>query len=422
MRRLVLCVIVLAAPAVTLAADWSRFRGPNGSGEVVDPAVPVQWTKTQNVLWSVPVPGKGNSSPVVVKGRVFVQSASDDGKTRSVYCIDATTGATKWSKTYPASAARVHAKSSLASCTPGSDGERVFFILWDGDRLTARAYDLDGTELWQHVLGGYVSQHGAGMSPVPFDGKVFINYDQDKTKDKSNVATPNPARLVALDAATGSQAWVADRKAFRACYSSPLVRPLPGGKSEVVVATTAGITGYDPASGAVNWDFEWKFDGQALRNVGSPLLIGDVVVAISGDGSGSRHMIAISAGPNPKLLWEKKKDTPYVPCPLTRGGYLYWLTDSPTGSLATCCEVRTGKIVWSERVFNKPVSSSPVLVGDTVVAVAEDGKAVAFKADPAGFEKVADSTLGEAVFASPAVADGRLYVRGAQHLFCIAAK
>lgn len=419
MRRLVLCLSVVTAQVSLLAAaDWTRFRGPNGSGEVAEP-VPVEWSKTENLLWKVPVTGRGVSSPIVVKGRVFVQSASADGTGRTVYGFDAKTGAQKWSKTYPGKKVGTHAKNSLASSTPGSDGERVFFILWDGAQVDVRAYDLDGNDLWQHKLGGYVSQHGVGMSPVAFGGKVFINHDQDKVKDKTNIETPDPARFLALDAATGSQAWVADRKAFRACYSSPLVRELPGGKTEVVIATTAGVTGYDPATGAVNWDYEWKFDGMALRNVGSPLLAGDVIVAISGDGSGSRHMIALTAGPNPKLLWEKKKDTPYVPCPLVKGDHLYWVTDA---GLAVCAELRTGRVLWDERVFSKGVTASPVLVGDTVFAVAEDGKAVAFKADPAGFEKVAGSDVGEAVLASPAAADGRLYIRGAQHLFCIGTK
>ena len=402
-----------------LAADWTRFRGPNGSGAIEDAAVPTTWSKTENVLWTAPLPG-GHSSPIVVKGRVFLQSTSADGNARTLHALDAATGKPVWTKTLPAHKAATHAKSSLASSTPGSDGERVFFIVWDGDRLTVRAYDLDGKDLWTAPLGGYVSQHGAGMSPVAFGGKVFINYDQDKDHPKTKAETPNPARVVALDAATGSIAWTADRKPFRACYSSPLVRELPGGKSEVIVASTAGLTGYNPDDGHVNWNWDWHFNNpQALRTVGSPILAGGVIVAISGDGNGSREAVAVEPGKSAKKLWEKVKDSPYVPGPLVHGEHLYWITDA---GLAMCFELRTGKLVWSERAFNRAISSSPLLVSGNVVAIDEGGTAVVFKATPAGFEKLAENALGEAVFATPAVADGKLYVRGAKTLYCIGKK
>lgn len=412
MRRAVILLLPLL-----LAADWARFRGPNGSG-IAEAAIPTSWSKTENVLWTAPLPG-GHSSPIVVKGRVFLQSTSGDGKARTLHAIDASTGRSVWTKSLPAHKVPTHAKSSLASSTPASDGERVFFIVWDGDKLTVRAYDLDGKDLWAAPLGGFVSQHGAGLSPVAFGGKVFINYDQDKDDPKTKVETPTPARVVALDAATGSIAWTADRKPFRACYSSPLVRDLPGGKTEIIVASTAGLTGYNPDDGHVNWNWDWHFDGQALRTVGSPILAGNVIVAISGDGNGSRAAVAVEPGKAAKKLWEKVKDTPYVPGPLVQGEHLYWITDA---GLAMCFELKTGKPVWTERAFNRAVSSSPVLVAGNVVAVDEGGTAVVFKATPAGFEKVSQNELNEAVFASPAVADGKLYIRGARTLFCIGKK
>ena len=147
--------------------------------------------------------------------------------------------------------------------------------------------------------------------------------------------------------------------------------------------------------------------------------MGDTVVAVSGDGDGSRCTVAVTAGVGSHMLWEKKKDTPYVPGPLLKGEHLYWITDA---GIAMCAELKTGKVVWSERAFTKAISSSPILLGDNILAIAEDGKAVVFKATPHGFDKVADNEFGEAVFATPAVANGRLYVRGAEHLFCIMKK
>jgi outer membrane protein assembly factor BamB len=165
----------------------------------------------------------------------------------------------------------------------------------------------------------------------------------------------------------------------------------------------------------------WKFNGASLRTVGSPVPAGDVVVVPSGDGNGSRSMVAVTPGPSPRMLWGKVKETPYVPAPVAKGDHLYWVTD---GGLATCADLKTGKLLWSERAFpnlskGTYVHASLLLAGDAVVAVAETGEAVVFKASPAGYEEVARNALGEAVSATPAAADGRLYIRGAGHLFCI---
>lgn len=405
MFRTVTALSLIAAGAAA-AADWPRFRGPNGAGVADDPATPVKWAKT-DVLWKTPIPGVGHSSPIVVGDRVFLQSASPDGKQRFLVSVKVADGKIAWARDIEAKTAKTHKKNSLASSTPASDGERVYACVWDGSAVTVVAYDFDGKRVWSHALGEYGSQHGAGMSPVVHAGKVFVNFDQD-----------GAAEVVALDAKSGRKAWSASRKAYRACTSTPIVRDLPGGKSEVVVSSTAGVSGYDPETGNVNWNWEWKWDGgkQALRTVASAVVAGDAIVTASGDGSGTRSTVAVTPGDKPKLVWEKTKDTPYVPCPVAKGEHLYWIRDD---GFATCAEAKTGNVVWSERCFSKAVSSSPILIGDVVLGIAEDGKAVAFKASPAEFERVGESSLGESVFASPAASGGKLYVRGGEHLFCI---
>ena len=226
--RFVLLAVLGTAYCVlsTSAADWPRFRGPNGSGVVDGPTPPLKWSATENILWKAPVPGTGHSSPIVVKGLVFLQTSSDDASKRTLLCYDAATGKLKWSKSVPGRKTPVHAKSSLASSTPASDGERVFVLFWDGRVVTLHAYGLDGTELWSASLGGYISQHGVGMSPVAHGGKVFINYDQDNPdhagpkgeKPKLDGPPPeNPAEVLAFDAGTGAKVWTATaRRSARA--------------------------------------------------------------------------------------------------------------------------------------------------------------------------------------------------------------
>lgn len=410
MIRTVIALTLLLSPTLSPAADWPRFHGPNGTG-MAEPNTPVEWSAP---AWKVPIPGNGHSSPVVADGRVFLQSASEDGKTRTLYCIDAKTGAVKWTRDVPGGLGHIHAKSSLASSTPAVDGGRVFSLFWDGSACRVHAYDLDGKLEWQVPLGDFTSDHGAGLSPMAFGGKVFVNYDQG-----AKLENPGPAELIALDARTGSIAWHAPRKGFRACSTTPTVRELPGGKHELLVCSTAGLTGYDPNTGKVNWEWTWKFDGMALRTIAGTLEVNGTIYAFAGDGGGARSAVAVVPGASPRLVWEKRKGTPYVPSPVVKGEHLYWLTDD---GQAVCAELKTGNPVWDERVFNRPVSASLILAGDKVLAVAEDGKAVAFRAVPTGYEKLAEMNLGEAVFASPAAADGRLYVRGSDHLFCFAGK
>ena len=394
---LLLLAFSLQPSALSPDGDWPRFRGPNGSG--VGPAVGLGFGD-EAVKWAVPLPGKGHGSPVVADGKVFLQSATSDGSKRHLLALDAATGRTVWDKTVAGGAGHTHAKNSLASATAAVDAGRVFFLVWDGQAVTLRGHAAaDGKELWDVPLGGYVSQHGFGISPLAADGRVFVNFDQDGS-----------AVLLAFDGATGKKLWSADRKPFRANSAMCLLH-----KGTLVATSTAGLTAHDPATGKVAWDWAWPFDGMALRTVGSPVLDGDTVIAVAGDGGGSRSTVAVAAGAKPKLLWQKTKDVPYVPGPIASGRHLYFVTDA---GLAACADLTTGDIVWQERAFSKAVSASPLLAGGAVVAVAEDGTILAFKASSDGFEKLAEGKLREPVFASPAAAGGRLYVRTATKLVC----
>ena len=388
-------LVFIACLVLCLAADWPRFRGPNGTGVADAPATLLQFDPAKPRFKVELPPGYG--SPIIAGNLLFVQSSRADGSDRTLHALDAATGTEKWTKSRPGKKARVHRKNSLATGTPAADDTRVYEIVYDGVDVQLVAYTHAGAEVWVADLGPFKSQHGPGLSPVVHGGKVFVNLDQD-----------DDARMLAFDAATGQSAWNATRKAFRACYAAPLVRTLPGGKSEIIATSTAGLTGYDPDSGQVNWNWDWPFDGMALRTVSSPVLVSDTIIATAGDGGGSRSTVCVKPGPMPKLVWEKRRDAPYVPSVLVAGEHLYWLTDA---GVAMCVEAATGKIVWSERLFNGSVSASPVMAGGAILAIAEDGSCVTFRATPAGFEEIATAKLGATVIATPAVAGGRLYVR-----------
>jgi outer membrane protein assembly factor BamB len=387
------------------ASEWPRFRGPNGTGIASSEDIPVTWDE-QSVLWKIELPGAGHSSPIVWGGRVFLQTASTDGKERSLLCLSATDGKQIWSAEIPGTRGRAHQKNSQASSTPATDGERVYAIFWDGKELGLSAYDFQGKLTWKRNLGPFKSQHGPGTSPIVHDGRVFIANDQDGT-----------SVVQAFDARSGEPLWQVARPAFRACYSTPFVLAPQGAAAQLIVSSTAGVTSYEPQTGAEQWRWEWKFDSSPLRTVASAIYANGLIFAISGDGSGARHAVAVKAGAADKSqspVWENKKTMPYVPSLLAAGDYIYYAHDR---GLAGCCAAKTGETIWTERLGG-PVSASPVLIDGNVFAASEDGNVYVFRAAPS-FTLLAKNSLGEPMLATPAVANHRLYVRTADHLYCI---
>lgn len=407
-RLLLLSLLALAlALAPSAAGDWPRFRGSNGTGTSPDPLPPID---ARAPLWKVAIPGKGVSSPVIADGKLYVQSATDDGSKRLLVALDAATGKALWTADMPGQNTKRHAKNSLASGTPAVAADRVFCVSWDGEAISLHAFSTAGKPLWQQPLGTFVSQHGPGHSPAVYGNLVYVNVDQD-----------GAAVLKAFDAATGEPKWAVERKPYRACYSTPFLLERPGKPAVLVVGTTAEVTGYDPASGKVVWAHPHGWSGglKPLRAVAAPVWAGGRVVCSFGDGDGSRYMTGIDPdAPPPAKAWDLRKGGPYVPCLLAADDLVFWIGDKGT---AACAEAATGKVLWEERVSDKDVTASPVLAGGEVFAVNEAGRWFVWKAGRE-FELVRKGEVGEPVLASPALAGGRLYVRGDKHLFCFGPK
>jgi outer membrane protein assembly factor BamB len=427
-RRWLLAALVLPfVPAAVLAGEpekhWERFRGPNGSGTSNDKNIPLKFGVNENLIWKAELPGVGNSSPIVWGKHIFLHAASKDGKQRSLICLDAADGKVRWQKSIPAQTAKIRLDSSLASSTPTTDGKAVYVSFWDGKGIIVSAFDFQGELLWSKELGPFNSQHGAGASPILYKDKLLFANDMDKDDFHTKVPNARPSMLIALDKLTGKLVWETPRTAERACYSAPFLLQRPGQKEpELVVTSTTAVSGYNLENGARLWEAKgWQepFGKGPLRTVASPALVGDILCVCSG-GDAGRYAIGLAlpgAGSSDpaQRVWENRKDLPYVASPLARGEHFYFVNDA---GLAGCCVARTGKRVWFERLAEAGFYASPLLIDGKMYAASSVGDVYVFAAEPT-FRLLARNELGETIRATPAVADGRLYIRGDRHLFCI---
>jgi outer membrane protein assembly factor BamB len=404
-------------------ACWDRFRGPNGTGTTDDKDIPLTFGANENLIWKVALPGAGNSSPVVWGERLFLQSAGDDDKQRSLLCLDTADGTIRWQKSIPAEPAKIRADSSLASSTPTTDGKAVYVSFWDGKDILVAAYDFRGIALWSKNLGPFNSQHGAGASPILYKDTLILANDMDKDDFTTRVPNARPSMLVALDKRTGRLLWETPRVAERACYSAPFLLHRPGRREpELIVTSTTAVTGYDLETGAKLWEATgWQKDDVRvpMRTVASPALAGDILCVCSGGDAGRFAVGLALPGPGstdaPRRVWENRKDFPYVPSPVARGEDVYFVNDA---GFAGCYQARTGRRVWFERLAAAGFHSSPLVINGKVYATSIAGDVYVFAAEPT-FRLLARNELGETVRATPAVAGGRLYIRGERHLYCI---
>jgi outer membrane protein assembly factor BamB len=424
MARVMRTLVLIASLGALAGADnWDRFRGPNGTGTTDDKDIPLTFGTNENLLWKVALPGAGNSSPVIWGKHLFLQAASSDGKLRTLLCLDTADGRIRWQRSIPGGPAKIRGDSSLASSTPTTDGEAVYISFWDGRDILVAAYDFQGEKLWSKELGAFNSQHGAGASPILYQDKLILANDMDKDDFYTKVPNERPSMLIALNKRTGRLLWETPRVAERACYSAPFLLDMPGHKTPVLVVTsTTAVTGYDVETGAKLWEAKgWQEHAVKvpMRTVASPALAGGTLCVCSG-GDAGRFAIGLALpGPNdkgvPERVWENRKDFPYVPSPLTRGEHVYFVNDA---GFAGCYHARTGQRVWFERLADGGFHASPLLIDGKIYASSIAGDVYVFAAEPT-YRLLARNELGETIRATAAVANGRLYIRGDRHLYCV---
>jgi outer membrane protein assembly factor BamB len=393
-----------------LARNWPMFRGPGGLGVSSAKNVPIQWDgKTgEGISWKVPVPLPGRSSPIIWGNRVFLTGATKDA--RAVFCFDAGTGKLLWQQAVSVKASGQTGEPSeftgFAAPTPATDGLRVYAIFSNGD---IAAFDLAGKQLWARNLGFPDSSYGMSSSLTAWKGRVIVQYDQGDANDKKS-------SLIAIDGATGQNAWVVPRP-VDASWTSPILIDV-GGQKQLVTSANPVTIAYDPADGSELWRAESAL-GKDLAT--SPAFAGNVVmVASKADSSVQKSIVGISpggaTGPAGHIVWTGEKVDADVPSPLGVAGH--FLVVHSTGD-AVCCDAANGKEVWRQKLNAAGgIYSSPVLADGRVYIFDMQGNCVILKAPPE-FVHLGTCGLGEACDTTPAFLDGRIIVRGQKNLYCI---
>lgn len=419
--------------------NWAQWRGPDSQGISTEKNLPTEWSDTKNVLWKTTIPGLGFSQPIIWGKKVFLTTAiegnaaptehkapkhmlgaeeykhpdwygSDKLHTFKVLCLDRDAGKILWEQTVYSGPVydHRHRRGTYAGPTSVTDGK--YLISYFGSE-GVYCHDFNGKLLWKNKIGDIDTfGMGVGSSPVLFENLVIFVADQ-------NLGTPKGSFLLALDKRTGKQVWRVERPIQGSWFTPVLVKT--NGRTELVTSGNEFLMSYDPATGKELW----RTTGLKSHAIATPVVKGDIAVLSSG--FPSKKIIAVKLGGaglldgTKNILWTYNKGTSYVPSPILYDNYLYLMSDA---GVLTCVEPETGKIVYEGGrvpVATKFYGASPVAFDGKLLLTSDDGDTFVIKAGPQ-HEVLRTNSIGEPCRTSIAIADGKLFIRGEKHLFCIA--
>lgn len=402
--RLVLAIAGLLTQIVpsAQAESWPGWRGPRGDGTSLDQGIPTNWDPT-NALWKTELPGQGHASAIVLNDFVYTATALPETGERMLLCLDRASGKILWQKTVvQGPLEKKHEENSYASSTPTTDGERLYATYRVGDDIVVAAHELaSGKQLWLVRPGQHVGEWGYSNDPLLYEDKVIVDGDS-----KGN------SFLIALNRADGKELWRLNRTNQGISYSAPLIRQMAG-RRQMIQCGDRCITSFNPETGKALWTVAGPSQEFAATPVFSEkaglVFVSSswpktILLAIRPDGSGD-----VTAT---KVVWRDDKGAPYVPSMIVAGDFLLTVNNSST---TYCYEAATGKVLWRQKLGRH--HASPVLVGGLVYFIKDDGQINAIKPG-AQFESVGQYELGEHNYASPAISDGQVFLRGFKHLWC----
>ncbi len=411
--------------------NWHQWRGPEANGVSKTATPPIEWGEAKNVRWKVAIDGNGSSTPIVWDNRVFLLTAIDTGIVDPslprpedqpervfgikfpntaydfvVLCLDRDDGRELWRRT---ATRRVpheghHGDNDFASASPTTDGTRLY--CWFGS-AGLFCYDLHGKKLWDRDLGKVFmgASLGEGCSPVVHDDRLVIVRDHARQ-----------SYVEVLDAKTGETRWRTDRDEPNA-WATPIVRH-HGGKTQVVTTASNMVRSYDLNDGRIIW----QCGGLTGNVIPSPVVDGDVVYCMSGYQGYSLLALPLSArddiSDSKKIVWTKRRGTPYIPSPLLYDRMLYFCQSNQ--AILSCLDSKTGDTIIDRTRLPgiSNVYASPVGADGYVYIIGRNGTTLVLERSTELTVR-ARNTLDDRFVASPALAGSQLFLRGEEFLYCI---
>jgi outer membrane protein assembly factor BamB len=464
-----LAVPLLLALPLSFAAEWSSFRGPNGSGVSDAANLPTHFSPTQNVVWRTPVP-PGSGSPVLAGDSIFLTAA--ENSQLLTLKLNRQTGQILWRRTVPQPRTETrHKLNNPASPSPVTDGSNVYVFFPDFGLLS---YGPDGNERWRLPLGPFSNFHGMGTSPILVGNKLILVCDQDQD-----------SFLLALDKSTGKQIWRTPRPGVVHGHATATLFRTPSGEEQLIVPGSYLLSAYGISDGKERWSvrgLSWQIKASAVVDADTIYATGwapgadpgeakpipsfeeaakvadanhdgkltqaelpqpwkhtgsFAILDLNGDGAldprewafyrarreANNVTIAVKPGnargdlTQTHVLWKTPRMVPEVPSPLLLNGVLYTVK---TGGILTAIDAKTGEIKKSARVTGAIDSyyASPIAADGKLFLFSEKGLAAVLKPGT-DWELLQVNDFDEPIYATPAVAQGRMYIRTASALFAI---
>ncbi len=417
--------------AGSLWANWPQWRGPESNGRAPKARnLPVTWTDSQNILWRTKLPSWSAATPAVWHDRIFVTSAEEgfarlrDGsrpgdKTLGkifLIAISRNDGSIRWQRQID-DGNQLFRKQNSASPSPITDGRHVWIMTGNGKLA---CFTMDGKEVWKRDIqaeyGKFGLNHGYASTPLLSNERLYVQV-------LHGMRTDDPSYVLAINKDTGKTVWKVNRPTDAQGespdnYATPQMAIIES-KPQLVISGGDYVTGHDINTGKELWRIGGfnPTKGRGNRTIASSLVIGENVFTSSTRG---RPFIAFRATGSGDItgkseLWTNNLGAD-VPTPTTDGRYIYVLGDI---GIMNCIEAETGTVVYQgKRVENGTYSASPLLADGKIYCISEDGTTTVVKAGPA-FEILGVSRLDSLTLASPVAVDNQIFIRTADHLYCI---
>tara|TARA_R110002096_G_scaffold29509_5_gene88953 strand:- start:16397 stop:17662 length:1266 start_codon:yes stop_codon:yes gene_type:complete len=406
----------LVLSSASHAGDWPAFRGPNFNGISEETGVPTEWGPNQNIVWTVSLPGENNGSPIVSNGNVFVVSAEDRGKTRSLHCFDRTNGEQRWVKTVNfGSVEPTHKTNQYGASTPAADGEHV--VVWH-DSAGLFCYDFSGNQIWKRDLGEFRHMWGFGGSPIIVEGRVILH-----------AGPGTEVFLTSINLRTGETQWQTEEPVngngernpenkYMGSWSTPVIAQVAG-KPLIICSFATRVNAYDPATGNIVWSCDGLSGKKGDLCYTSPIIADDICVAMGGFGGPAMGFRMQGNGniTNEQQLWRSEPNPQRIGSGVYVDGYIFVANAGP--NLLQCLDPATGKILWQERSPGGAHWGSTIYADGHLFATDQQGTTHVLKPNPEKYEWVRSNRLSSRGNSTPAFSDGQIFIRTFQNLYCI---